>query len=291
MRFSGAAAAGTLDLVVIFCDGDKRQFLVELLLHDRFSFPAPEPPEWSSWFAGAAIGFLGVCLQFGDGRAGAWSEPRCTVGESSAFGVGLAVMGCAGTHPSPPPPPPGRCAFLAEEKMMASWYIPCRKLTTCSSSRTTSSSNTATSARRASVCAAQFSSESNCSKQKFELRNAYAECGTDLRRQIGGQARQRAERPREGPLQSSVDVLLMPQLLLQLVHLAELPTSQRHKRNAHRHRSPWIQRKSRQNSRTSCCSASFRSLLDWILFAMPLAAALAVGPFAGMAFLWSFCII
>jgi hypothetical protein len=42
---------------------------------------------------------------------------------------------------------------------------------------------------------------------------------TDLRRQERGETRQSAQRPRECPLQSSVDVLLMPQLLPQLVHL------------------------------------------------------------------------
>jgi len=43
--------------------------------------------------------------------------------------------------------------------------------------------------------------------------------GTDLRRQERGEARQSAQRPRERPLQSSVDVLLVPQLLPQFVHL------------------------------------------------------------------------
>jgi hypothetical protein len=49
-------------------------------------------------------------------------------------------------------------------------------------------------------------------------------------------------------------------------------------------------KKLRRNSRTSCCNASFRSRLDWILFITPLVAALA-GPFTGMAFLGSFCAI
>jgi hypothetical protein len=40
-----------------------------------------------------------------------------------------------------------------------------------------------------------------------------------LRRQVRWKARESAEWPREGALQSSVDVLLVPQLLPQLVHL------------------------------------------------------------------------
>lgn len=47
---------------------------------------------------------------------------------------------------------------------------------------------------------------------------------TNIGRQIRGQARQGAERPRERPLQSSVDVLFVPQLLLELVDLAEIRT-------------------------------------------------------------------
>ena len=108
--------------------------------------------------------------------------------------------------------------------MTASWYSPCRKLTTCSSSRTTSSSRTATSARSSSVWAeSRRSGDQDENRletaEGCELIEVASEQGRNLRRQVRGQARQSAQRPRERPLQSSVDVLLVPQLLPQLVHL------------------------------------------------------------------------
>jgi hypothetical protein len=62
--------------------------------------------------------------------------------------------------------------------------------------------------------------------------------GTNLGRQVGRQARQGAERPREGPLQSPVDVLLVPQLLLELVHLPE--SFQLQPRTQCAHSTKWI---------------------------------------------------
>jgi len=104
------------------CSGVWRQFLLvlEVLLHDRFSFPAMGR---SSWLAESGAGFLGVCLPLatplcGDGRAGGWSEPwRAAGGETAELGTGFDGISCTGTGASPP----GRWVFLAEEKMIASW--------------------------------------------------------------------------------------------------------------------------------------------------------------------------
>lgn len=103
-----------------------------------------------------------------------------------------------------------------------------------------------------------------------------AKKGTDLRRQERGEARQRAQRPRERPLQSSVDVLLVPQLLPQLVHLQlkmENAACPQQKRNGHglTVRTPGRTRE----IRTSCCSAIFLSLRDWLLFLIPCGVAIA----------------
>jgi len=126
----------------------------------------------------------------------------------------------AGVHRSPS----GKKVLLAMDVMTASWYSPCRKLTTCSSSRMTSSSRTATSARSSSVWAeSRRSGDQDENRletaEGCELIEIASEQGSNLRRQVRGQARQSAQRPRERPLQSSVDVLLVAQLLLQLVDL------------------------------------------------------------------------
>jgi hypothetical protein len=119
--------------------------------------------------------------------------------------------------------------------IIASWYSPCRKFTTCSSSRTTSSSSTATSASRASVFAAPVQPADEGTQIHSELTNKQIIQGRteawrpDLRREVRRKARQSAERPRERPLQSAVDVLLVPQLLLQLVYLESSARKKRQK--------------------------------------------------------------
>ena len=105
-----------------------------------------------------------------------------------------------------------------------------------------------------------------------------AKKGTDLRGQERGEARQSAQRPRERPLQSSVDVLLVPQLLRQLVHLQleiENAGCPQQKCNGLTVKTPDRTRE----ICTSCCSAIFLSLRDWFLFFMPCGVAFAEDAF------------
>lgn len=62
-------------------------------------------------------------------------------------------------------------------------------------------------------------SQAGAKLQPWRWRRPAAGAGCYLRRQVRWKARESAEWPREGALQSSVDVLLVPQPLPQLVHL------------------------------------------------------------------------
>jgi hypothetical protein len=60
LRLSGA---GALDLGNAFCcdGGVWRAFRLDVLLHDKFSFPAPERSSWA-WLGEEGTGLRGACL-------------------------------------------------------------------------------------------------------------------------------------------------------------------------------------------------------------------------------------